>query len=51
MTQCKGTGLLCSATGDQCPPIPDVIPAKAGIHAFGFDRRHPDLNNADGNNP
>lgn len=27
------------------------IPAKAGIHAFGFDRKHPDLNNADGNNP
>jgi hypothetical protein len=32
MTPGKGAGLLCSATGDPCPPISDVIPAKAGIH-------------------
>ena len=51
MTPGKGVGILCSAAGDQCPPVSDVIPAKAGIHAFGSGRRHPDLNNADGNNP
>ena len=51
MTQCKGTGRLCSATGDQCPPISDVIPAKAGIHAFYPVTRHRVENAADGNNP
>ena len=34
MTPGKGVGILCSAAGDQCPPVSDVIPAKAGIHAF-----------------
>jgi len=34
-----------------CPPCVDVIPAKAGIHAFHAFQRLWNENAADGNNP